>query len=206
MSIKDSYDSWASSYDTDRNLTRDLDETVTRNALATMRCHSIIEAGCGTGKNTTLFAAIGQQVHALDFSSGMLEVARNKLTAANVTFTVADITKPWPCQEHGADLVACNLVLEHIADIAGVFAHASRALRDGGTIFVCELHPFRQYLGTKANFQRQQAIEIPAFVHHISDFLRAAEGNGLTIERLDEWWHPQDEDKPPRLVSFMFGK
>jgi malonyl-CoA O-methyltransferase len=69
------------------------------------------------------------------------------------------------------------------------------------------LHPFRQYQGTKANFQReQQTTVIEAFVHHLSDFTSAAADNGLSLVSMKEWWHEEDQDKPPRLVSFMFMK
>jgi len=101
----------------------------------------------------------------------------------------------------------CNLVLEHIGDLSFIFSEAFRALVAGGDFFICELHPFRQYQGIKANFKRDQGtIEIPAFVHHISEFIRAAHSSGLTIESFNEWWHEDDQDKLPRLVSFLFKK
>jgi ubiquinone/menaquinone biosynthesis C-methylase UbiE len=207
MSVQEAYNHWSATYDTDDNLTRDLDHTVTRNILADLQYKSIIEVGCGTGKNTTLLAQIGDRVCALDFSEGMLKRAKEKLGTDNVLFLVADITKPWPCAGESADLVVCNLVLEHIENLSFVFSEAFRSLIEGGRFFVSELHPFRQYEGTKARFQRdQETTEIQAFVHHITDFLKAAEKAGLTLKDFSEWWHEEDEDKPPRLVSFMFGK
>ena len=122
-------------------------------------------------------------------------------------FLVADIIKQWPCTDECADLVVCNLVLEHIEDLSFVFSEAFRSLNEGGRFFFCELHPFRQYQGTKARFQRnQETMEIQAFVHHISDYLETAEKVGLTLKGFKEWWHEEDQDKPPRLVSFMFEK
>ena len=207
MSIQESYNQWSSTYDVDENLTRDLDQTVTRDALAGLRCKSILEIGCGTGKNTALLAQISEEVHALDFSEGMLKKAEQKLGSTNVIFTAADISKPWPCADESADLVVCNLVLEHIEDLHFVFAEAARSLVEGGRFFICELHPFLQYQGKKARFQSEgRRSEIHAFVHHISDFLEAGEKNGLTLKECREWWHEEDQDKPPRLVSFMFER
>ena len=54
MNIQDAYNDWAITYDFDRNLTRDLDQTVTKGTLANRRYHTILEVGCGTGKNTLL--------------------------------------------------------------------------------------------------------------------------------------------------------
>lgn len=207
MNIKEAYTNWSAIYDADPNLTRDLDEMVTRETLANLRCESIIELGCGTGKNTALLAQIGRKVLALDFSEGMIERAREKLQLDNVAFITADITKRWPCDDRSADLIACNLVLEHIQDLSFIFAEAFRVLADGERIFISELHPFRQYQGKKANFQQDEnKIEIQAFVHHISDFINAAEAHGLSLKSLKEWWHKKDQNKPPRLVSFMFEK
>src|ERR1700704_5837722 len=100
MNIQQAYTDWSSTYDQDRNLTRDLDEIVTREALANLRCNSILEIGCGTGKNTALLAQIGRRVLALDFSTGMIEQARAKLLLENVEFELADLTQPWPCEDH----------------------------------------------------------------------------------------------------------
>jgi len=207
MNIQQAYTDWSATYDQDRNLTRDLDEIVTRETLANLHCNSALELGCGTGKNTAFLAGISQHVTAIDFSEGMIERARQKLSFDNATFFVADILEPWRFEAQSFDLVVCNLVLEHISDLPFVCAQASRVLREGGRFFVSELHPFRQYQGTQANFQRnQQTTHIPAFVHHISDFIDAGEANELVLSELKEWWHAEDHNKPPRLVSFMFQK
>lgn len=207
MNVQDSYNHWSSTYDTDENLTRDLDQVVTRDALAGSQWRSILEVGCGTGKNTGLLARIGDRVCALDFSEGMITRAKEKLASDNVIFALADITKQWPCAGGSADLVVCNLVLEHIEELSFVFFEAYRSLMEGGRFFVCELHPFLQYQGKKARFQTNQGkTEIRAFVHHLSDFLGAAERSGLALIGCREWWHEEDQDQPPRLVSFMFEK
>jgi malonyl-CoA O-methyltransferase len=207
MSIQDAYNEWSQTYDTDRNLTRDLDGQVMWETLANQRFYSILEIGCGTGKNTVFLAQIGTQVHALDFSEGMIEKAREKVKAENVRFSMADLTQRWPCEDRAYDLIVCNLVLEHIEDLSFIFSEAFRALKQSGKFFINELHPFRQYEGKKARFQSGENVaDIPAFVHHISDFVSAASNNGLTLVKLDERWHAEDENKPPRLVSFLFVK
>lgn len=206
MSIHDAYRMWAATYDSDRNLTRDLDAQITRTMIAPLPATAILELGCGTGKNTFFLAERGAPVHALDFSEAMIAQARAKVTGDHVTFTVIDLTRPWPCADRAVDLVVCNLVLEHIADLYFIFAEAARCLAAGGRFFVSELHPFRQYLGGKARFQQEHAsVEIPAYVHHVSDFLDAAERSGFALEALKEFWHAEDDPQAaPRLISFLF--
>ena len=207
MSIQDAYTHWSLTYDEDRNRTRDLDQQVTYSTLSGQHVGSIVETGCGTGKNTAFLAEIGDKITALDFSAGMLARAREKVQAANVTFVETDLTQVWPVEDRSADLVVCNLVLEHIENLHFIFVQAARVLLPGGRFFVCELPPFRQYQGTQATFQRGDgAVLIDAYVHHISDFLAAAKASGLSLASLNEWWHVEDEGKPPRLASFVFVK
>ncbi len=208
MAIQAAYNEWSHTYDSDNNATRDLDQVVTGRVLGKLRFESIIEIGCGTGKNTVLLSRLGGRVHALDFSEGMLAKAKGKLEQLpNIIFSVADVTKCWPCAERSAKLVACNLVLEHVRELSPVFSEAARVLVKGGWFFICELHPFRQYQGTVANYRSgAQMTQIPAFVHHISDFLESAQNWGFTLKALQEWWHEKDDGKPPRLVSFLFER
>lgn len=207
MKIQDAYTQWSETYDLDRNLTRDLDQVATKESLGHLHFHTVLEIGCGTGKNTVLLAEISERVLALDLSRGMLQRAKGKFQFNHVFFAVADLTKPWPCRAEAVELIVCSLVLEHIPNLAEVFSEAYRALFPGGRFFISELHPFRQYQGTQANFQREdERIEIQAFVHHLSDFTDAAASFGLRLESFKEWWHETDQNKPPRLVSFMFQK
>jgi ubiquinone/menaquinone biosynthesis C-methylase UbiE len=207
MNIQDAYNEWSTIYDSNINRTRDLDAEVTRRTLKGRHFSSILEIGCGTGKNTEFLAEIGDAVLAFDFSEMMLAKARQKVTASHVRFAWADITQPWNCESDSIDLIACNLVLEHIEDLDHIFTQAERTLRSGGWFLINELHPFKQYGGTKARFERgENIIEVDVFIHHISEFIHAAEKNGLKLLKLDEVWHEDDAGKPPRLISFVFGK
>ena len=122
MRVEEAYNHWSATYDSDQNRTRDLDQVVTRQTLTGMRCKSILEIGCGTGKNTALLAEIGESVCALDISGGMLKKAKDKLDSDNLIFSVADVTRQWPCADGSINLVVCNLVLEHIENLPFIFS------------------------------------------------------------------------------------
>ncbi|MBC8142694.1 MAG: class I SAM-dependent methyltransferase [Armatimonadetes bacterium] len=207
MTIQEGYTIWSETYDADTNRTRDLDAQITALVLGNRRFASILELGCGTGKNTALLATIGGTVRAVDFSEGMIARAKARISAPNVTFAAANIAEPWDALAESFDLVVCNLVLEHLEHLSPVFAEAHRALSQRGTFFLSELHPFRQYDGSVANFsQGGTATEIPAFLHNVSDFVTAAQGKGFAVQALQEWWHDDDAGQPPRLLSFLFTK
>jgi malonyl-CoA O-methyltransferase len=207
MSIADAYSAWAPRYDTDRNLTRDLDAEVTRRLLGDEHYSAVVEAGCGTGKNTGFFGQIAREVLALDFSAGMLAAARARRWPSHVSFQQADLCTDWPCPPARADLVSFNLVLEHIEDLSSVMQQAERALAPNGRVFVSELHPFKQYQGSQARFHNASGheIKVQAFTHHVSDYIGAARACGLALTRFDEWWHPEDAaGAVPRLATFVF--
>jgi malonyl-CoA O-methyltransferase len=210
MNIRDAYDRWATTYDADRNLTRDLDADVARATLASLHTSRVLEIGCGTGKNTIWLADVACSVLALDFSPGMLRTAHARLRAAsapNVALALADLTRPWPCAAGWADLVICDLVLEHLTDLGFVFWEARRVLSRDGLFFICELHPFRQYEGKRAGFRDgAERVEIPAATHHLTDFVETAAQHSFSLRQLKEWWHEEDRGAPPRLVSFLFAQ
>jgi malonyl-CoA O-methyltransferase len=207
MDIQNAYNQWSGTYDSDENLTRDLDQRVTMDLLGSLHFDSILELGCGTGKNSGFLAKIASVVHAVDFSEGMIQKAKEKVQAENVHFSMMDITQRWDFGDQYFDLVVCNLVLEHIQNLQFVFSEAARVLQSNGYFFINELHPFRQYDGKKARFTRNEAmVEVDAFVHHVSDFFGAAIENGLTLIKLNEYWHEADEKKLPRILSLMFER
>jgi ubiquinone/menaquinone biosynthesis C-methylase UbiE len=207
MSIQSAYNNWSSTYDHDRNLTRDLDQEAMQKFFADARYKNILELGCGTGKNTALLTEISDAVFALDFSEGMIEQARQKITADNVQFDKVDLTQAWPTENDRHDLIVSNLVLEHIENLTFIFSEAFRSLQKGGRFYISELHPFRQYQGGKARFQHgNEVIEVSAYVHHVSEFLQAAARNNMMLESFNEQWHEDDQGKPPRLAVFMFKK
>jgi malonyl-CoA O-methyltransferase len=207
MTIQNAYTNWSGTYDTDRNLTRDLDAEITREVLAGKHYKAVLEIGCGTGKNTVELARVSERVLALDFSEGMLGQAKEKVQTAQVTFAQANLTQPWPCPAGWADFINSNLVLEHIPDLGPIFAEVQRALKVGGQFFVSELHPVKQAQGKQATFkQGDEAILIEAFAHSLSDFTREAETHGLRLISFKELWHKEDPGKPPRLAVFVFEK
>jgi ubiquinone/menaquinone biosynthesis C-methylase UbiE len=207
MDIQNAYNQWSETYDSDENLTRDLDQNITHHHLSTSRFDTILEIGCGTGKNTTLLAQIGREVRAVDFSQGMIQTAREKVRAENVRFFLMDISQPWDFENEFFELIVCNLVLEHIQSLGLVFGEARRVLQPNGTFFINELHPFRQYNGKKARFfSNQEKIAVEAYVHHVSDFLGAGTNNGFSLEILNEYWHEADQNKLPRILSLLFRR
>jgi ubiquinone/menaquinone biosynthesis C-methylase UbiE len=178
MGIKESYNRWSINYDTVPNKTRDAEAVVLRDLLSNVNFSSVIELGCGTGKNTQWLAERADHVVAVDFSEEMMNEAKKKIAAPNVEFTIADITKAWAFSHRRTDLITCSLILEHIQNIEFIFEQASQRLGRGGLFYIGELHPYKQYQGTKARFETDSGlVTLDCFTHHISEYMGAATRN-----------------------------
>lgn len=207
MKIKEAYNLWAEQYDTNDNKTRDLDKKITQIILKKYNFSTVIELGCGTGKNTEFLLTKSQNIIGIDFSEEMLRKAKSKFNNKKVSFHQRDLTTNWGITNTSADLITCNLVLEHINNLEPIFKQAFQKLNNNGILFVCELHPFKQYTGSKARFETKNGTqELEAYVHHISDFLNAAKSNNYKVIELNEWFDEDNKKGIPRLVSFVFRK
>lgn len=207
MPVQDAYDRWAEQYDDNHNRTRDLNRQCLRRADLPLAGTHVFEAGCGTGLNTEYLAGQGAQVVAMDFSAAMLEKARERVGRSSVRFEVGDVTHPWPAEGDSCDLVVITLVLEHIEDLAPVFAQARRVLLKGGLLYIAELHPYRQLAGGQARFTPDGSYReeiVPAWKHSVSEFVMAATQAGFGLQRMAEPGF--EDDQVPRLLQLWLGR
>jgi ubiquinone/menaquinone biosynthesis C-methylase UbiE len=206
MNVKEAYNNWAAQYDTNLNKTRDLEARSLRSMLAGIAFGSCLEIGCGTGKNTVWLIEKAKQVTAVDLSEEMLAKAREKINSPRVNFIQADITKPWHFINSLYDLVTFSLVLEHIENLSAVFEKTAAALRSGGHLYIGELHPFKQYTGSKARFETEQGVQVvTCYNHHVSEFVQSARQHGLMIVDIKEFFD-EDQQEIPRILSLILKK
>jgi ubiquinone/menaquinone biosynthesis C-methylase UbiE len=207
MSIEKAYNSWAKYYDTNNNKTRDLDKISTINILSKYNFENVLELGCGTGKNTVWLASKAKKIIALDFSQKMLNEAKKKIKNKNVQFKKLNLLDNWLIENEFADLITCNLTLEHIQNLNFIFNQAYLKIKINGIFFINELHPFKQYSGSKARFDSEKGTEIlEVYTHHISDYINAAKENGFKLEEIYEQFDDFKKNEIPRLISFIFRK
>lgn len=207
MKVEEAYNLWAKNYDTDSNKTRDFDKIVTQISLTDLKDKNVLELGCGTGKNTEFLVQNAKLVVAMDFSKEMLQIAKEKIKAENVTFKTQDLTQSWDLSTETFDVVVGNLVLEHIENLKPIFQEVFRVLKPNGILFLCELHPYKQLKGSKARFSEDK-VKITAFIHEISEFISVSLEVGFKVSECKEWRENENASltEIPRLVSFKFSK
>ncbi|GAA4430061.1 hypothetical protein GCM10023188_16200 [Pontibacter saemangeumensis] len=207
MDPKKAYNIWAAQYDTNQNKTRDLEGHALRTSLAEITFENCLEIGCGTGKNTLWLLEQAKQVTAVDLSEEMLAKAKAKINSNRVHFVQADVTQAWSFADSLYDLVSFSLVLEHIENLGHIFHEASNALHAGGYVYIGELHPFKQYAGTKARFDTEAGRQVvTCFIHHVSDFVQAAKQHGLSLVDINEYFDDNDRSQLPRILTLILQK
>ena len=207
MNVQQAYNAWSETYDSVENKTRDIEARALRESVINLKNLNILEIGCGTGKNTEFLQTKAKKLIGADFSREMLERAKAKITAENVEFCQFDLREEWDFAPNNFDLISCSLALEHIENLDFVFQQAYQVLRKGGLFYLGELHPFKQYRGTKARFETGSGVfELECFVHHVSDFFAAGKQNNFSCVELKEWFDDDERTEIPRLLTMIFEK
>jgi ubiquinone/menaquinone biosynthesis C-methylase UbiE len=98
-------------------------------------------------------------------------------------------------------------VLEHIENLEFAFKEASRVVSEGGHVYIGELHPYKQYTGSKARFRsEQEEFVVECYTHHISEFTRLAVQNGFQIIELKEFFDNNDKNSSPRIFTLLLKR
>jgi len=207
MNVKEAYQEWSEQYDTNENKTRDLEAVALRSVLSSIHFDKVLEFGCGTGKNTVWFEQNAKEILSADFSEAMIAKAAEKINSPKVQFTVADINEPWDFSKEKFDLVSFSLVLEHIQNIEAVFNKINQVTESGAFVYIGELHPFKQYAGSKARYTAPEGEQIvTCYTHNMSDFIKAANKYNFSLMDLEEWFDDNDRSQIPRILTLLFKK
>jgi SAM-dependent methyltransferase len=190
FSVCRGYDRWASVYDHDLNPLPALEEPVFRAAVGDVGGLSAADLGCGTGRHAIWLAGRGAAVTAIDFSEGMLAVARAKPGAERVKFLTHDLNLSLPLLDSAFDLVVSGLVLEHLRDLDGFFREARRIIRPRGCAIVSAMHPAMFLRGSQARFtdpNSGEVIQPGSLPHQMGDFVMAAIAAGFRLDAVGEY-------------------
>ncbi len=170
--VRAGYDRWSEAYDDTPNPLVALDRRYTMRLLRPRRGERILDAGCGTGANLRLMLGSRSNPIGVDFSLGMLRVARRRL--ASVPLVQVDLDDHLPLRSRVFDAVLCALVGEHLTNPARFFREAFAALLPGGRFVFSVFHPEMAAAGIEANFEREGVeYRLGAYRHTVADYLSA---------------------------------
>lgn len=161
----------------------------------------ITELGCGTGRNTTKllqspFLNRLQEVHGLDLSDEMLQIAQKRCDdvagakqdgseSIKPVFNVFDALtgQPPPVEANDADGVISTLVLEHLP-IRIFFETLRKLLKKGGYLLLTNMH---EEMGKKSqagflDVETGTKFQGESFVYSIEEMVHEAERQGFQLD------------------------
>lgn len=156
VGARQGYDIWSEAYDSTPNPVVAMDSRHTIAMLSPQPGELILDAGCGTGRNFSKLQRAGSNAIGIDFSYGMLNVARRNLTDNPAAFPLllADLERTLPFQSGIFDVVLCALIGEHLRALQSVLREFYRVLKPGGRLVFSVYHPEMAAAGIEANFER----------------------------------------------------
>ena len=193
---REGYDRWSATYDATPNPLVALDRRVTLAALDARPDERVLDAGCGTGAHLAALGAMRCRTLGVDFSWGMLSVARRRAPRAHLV--QADLDRALPVRRAAFDAVLSALVSEHLTDLRGFFREAFAVLRRGGRLVFSAFHPELAHAGVEANFERDGTeFRLGAERHSVSDYLDRIADAGF---RRIEWQELAGDDELAQQV------
>lgn len=156
VSAQQGYDLWSQAYDSTPNPVVAMDSRHTIALLSPQPGELILDAGCGTGRNFGNLHRAGSDTIGIDFSLGMLEVARRDLSNLGADFPIVlgDLEHTLPFETSRFDAVLCALIGEHLSALRSVLREFYRVLKPGGRLVFSVYHPEMAAAGIEANFER----------------------------------------------------
>ena len=137
-----------------------------------LRCHRILDAGCGTGRFSAALSDAGRIVVGVDKDPGMLTIASTRLLGGCVRSRLEAL----PFADHSFDVTIAVTVLEFVSDPSAVIAELARVTRPGGRIIIGALNPrspwglanrrrLRSGIWCRARFLTRRELELLAAPH-----------------------------------------
>jgi ubiquinone/menaquinone biosynthesis C-methylase UbiE len=129
-----SFDAFAETYDRLASLsgsTRPFLESVLPEAG-----HRAVDLGCGTGHHAAILATRFEEVLGIDISPPMLEIARARRAAPNISYELRDLHDVSPEKDGRFDLVFSASTLHHVPDLDAAL-HGIRNLLNPGARVSC---------------------------------------------------------------------
>ncbi|MFW9794052.1 MAG: class I SAM-dependent methyltransferase [Candidatus Thorarchaeota archaeon] len=154
---------------------------------------TVLDVAGGTGYIGQMIKQMGGTYINLDISTGMLSLAREKLSSMKGShLLVLSDVHHIPLRKNKVDVALVSEVLEHVQNPALVLHEVSRVLKPTGTIIVTNPNPFWapiQFLAEKVKYKAPEGPH--TYIYHRA-LMRSIEQEGFIISTVDIDFMPSD--------------
>jgi SAM-dependent methyltransferase len=163
---------------------------------------SVLELGCGQGRDSLLFVRNGLEVTAVDYSETAVSALRERAGSLGLSSRVrtrtCNLKEPLPFADQTFDACYSHMLLcmeLSTTEIAGILRQVHRLLRPGGLVVYSVRSNFDRHFRTGRHIA-EDIYEVGGFVIHFFDerkINKLARGYRIqTIERIEEGSLPRD--------------
>lgn len=157
---------------------------------------TVLDAGCGEGYLSRIFVQRGANVTGIDVSAPLIEIARTKAFADQITYQVADLSQPLPTYQGHFDLVASFFVLNDVPDYRGFLTTLGSVLKHAGRLVLFMNNPYSfvtrnfvsNYFASGQAFPYLGLADLGVKVHFyqrtLEEYLDACFAAGFQLQRL----------------------
>lgn len=176
---------------------------------------SLLDIGCGTGYDLSIFQGKGAQVYGVDINPEAVRIAQHKLHLPSSALQCTSADKLY-LPDESLDYVASNYVLQSISDLSPVFREVHRVMKTGGEFIFLVTHPMRQYFEKKnprTNYFNQEIVDsvilnhtvvVKEPTHTVNDYLSDYVLTNFHIAQFIELHDPTAEQVEGRYYPGFF--
>lgn len=165
---------------------------------------TVLDAGCGEGYLSRILAQRGAKVIGIDISAPLIEIARTKAFAEQITYQVADLSQPLRSYQGYFDLAVSFFVLNDVPDYRGFLTNLGSVLKPGGRLVLFMNNPYSfvtrnfvtNYFASGQAFPYLGLADLGVKVHFyqrtLEEYLDACFAAGFQLQRLMDVRTPAD--------------
>jgi len=178
------YNKWAETYHIEDNPIKKLSDEFIKGELPDLTGKSVLDAGCGTGKNCELAIDRGASyVKGIDLSPKMVEQARKNCPQAE--FETGNLAIDRIKEKY--DVVLCGLVLGHIESLESALGNLMSSLKPNGHLILTDFHPQQTMNKAKRTFSHHgKTFEVQHTLHLLEEYFGLLKRSNINIITIKE--------------------
>jgi 2-polyprenyl-3-methyl-5-hydroxy-6-metoxy-1,4-benzoquinol methylase len=110
--------------------------------LGDISSHEVLDACCGEGFFSRVLAAHGARVTAIDISTRLIDMAKQKDPNGLIDYRIEDLSKPLPELEDRFEFIASHLALNDVADYRAFADTLAKLAKPGGRLVLSFNNPY----------------------------------------------------------------